>query len=207
MEENRFTRAYQEFKREKEQQTQQQIEKKYENISHNRNRFACLVEDRSPSVRVSTQDNRFACLLDNYSKPYTNYSPTYSNATYISRPRTEIKPLPPVKKPTPPPPLTFDSTYHFPDLVKNTENKSADVAVEKPKLKKATIVETVKIQKGVAYTSISFKDGKYIQKDIYEDGTTAGDEKAPLVIKKPIYSSWASVLKPKINQVVYYEED
>lgn len=203
MNENRFTRVYQEYKREQEQQ-------RFENDQYNRNRFACLVEDRLPPVR-NQDGGRFGCLLDNYSKPYTNYSPSYSNATYISRPRPEVKPLPPVKVPTPPPPMTFDSAYHFPDLVKKTEEKpKPKVDEEKPKLQKAVIISQVKIKKEPTFTSISIKDGKYVQKDLYEDGTYVDndeEDKAPIVIKKPIYSSWASVLKPKINQVVYYEED
>jgi hypothetical protein len=44
-------------------------------------------------------------------------------------------------------------------------------------------------------TMMCFKDGKVVSKEVYEDGTDLPDDNVPVIIKRPKYTSWASVLK------------
>jgi hypothetical protein len=61
---------------------------------------------------------------------------------------------------------------------------------------------------------LSYKDGKVTKKEMYEDGTEVTEDK-PVIIKKPTYTSWASVLKkqepvlepPELPPYTYYNED
>jgi hypothetical protein len=220
MEENRFKKCYQDYRLEKQQESNAN--------DHNKDRFACLLEHRVHQGKPPAATNRFACLIDDdygqsrYNQQWDRPRPPLNT---IIRPRSEI-----VWAPKPPPPLTIDSKFHFPDLVKSNtvpEKVSIEQLVEKLskksdespvklveqinedqfKLQKAVIVSRVQIKREPTYAALSMKNGKLVVKDIYEDGTFAEEEKPPIIIKKPIYSSWAAVLKPKLNQIVYYKEE
>jgi hypothetical protein len=225
MEENRFLRAYQEHKREKEQ-----------NSPNYNNRFACLKEDQrlkpdagrfdclkgdnyvsNQDVRVRDSDNRFACLASDGYQSYPRQEP--QRVHYLPRPepresvnsqmrryREERKVIEPPK----PPVFSFESNYHFPELGKKddtTKEPPKAVKLPEPKAPKEMIVNTVMvpIQKPTM-TVMSLKGGKLISKEVFEDGTEV-PESGIVMIKKPNYSSWASVLKPESKETIFYDLD
>jgi hypothetical protein len=197
--------------------------------SRDAGRFECL---RGPS-NYSNQDtrvidresNRFSCLA---SDEYQSYPRQESRVTYLPRPeprmsaneqarryKEEKKMLPP-----PPPPMTFESEYHFPELGKEqqapTNSKMPKPAkeVKLPESKPAIdmivnpIILPVKKEKVLI---LSYKDGKISQKEMYQDGTDISED-TPVIIKKPVYTSWASVLKkpepkPEPELHSYYDQD
>jgi hypothetical protein len=113
-----------------------------------------------------------------------------------------------IKKPVAPPPppvFSFESNFHFPELGKTPEaptnskmpKPKEEVKLPEPKQPKEIITNTVIIPiKKKTMTLISLEKGKYVQKEVFEDGTDI-PESGIVMIKKPNYSSWASVLKPE----------
>ncbi len=238
MEENRFLRAYQEHKREKEQGA---IKPDYDN------RFSCLRESRLPPVKQGAgrfeclrgdnyisfpesqdtrvnggENNRFACLAgDDYqSRPRQPERVTYlprpepreSVNTQMKRYVEEKKALEP-PKPPPAPTFSFESNYHFPELGKTQEAPSlskmpkpkAEVKLPEPKQPKDMIVTPIVVPvKMKTMTLMCFKNGKLESKEVYEDGTEV-PESGLVVLKKPNYTSWASVLKPESKETVIYD--
>lgn len=244
MEENRFLRAYQEHKREKEQaihatQDYNRFECLRENrtpIRQNAGRFECLRDENytnntNNTIHRSTEpNNRFNCLVDS---GYQSYSSGYNqniqnqNISYLPRieynrpePKesvnTRMRRLQAEKKASLPPPepeFSIDSNYHFPELGKNQEMPSLskmpkpkpEIKLPEPKPLKEMIVKPIAIQnKRETITMISYKNGKLVTKEVYEDGSDI-PENGMTILKKPIYSSWASVIKPKPIQS--YDED
>jgi hypothetical protein len=234
MDDNRFTRAYLDHKREKEQ------------ASRGDNRFSCLRENNQTPIKkdagrfeclrgeinsVSHQDvrinpnNRFSCLVDD---SYQSYSRPAENISYLPRvqyqrpePRESInermkkyqeeKKTIAASKPPPPPVFSFESGYHFPELGKSQEIPS-NSKIPKPKIEvklpeakhaKEMIVNTVIIpDKRHTMTVMCFKNGKLETKEVYEDGSNVPEE-GPVILKKPVYTSWASVLKPELKEKTY----
>lgn len=232
MEDNRFTRAYLEHKREKQR----------EQCSNYDNRFSCLRDSVPSPVKkdagrfeclrgeinsVSHQDvrtnpnNRFSCLVD---ESYQSYSRPVENISYLPRvqyqrsePRESVnermkryqeeKKTVEASKPPPPPVFSFESGYHFPELGKPQEAPSnskmpkpkVEVKLPEPKAPKEMIVNTVVVpDKRHTMTIMCFRNGKLETKEVYEDGSDVPQE-GPVVLKKPTYTSWASVLKPESN--------
>ena len=106
----------------------------------------------------------------------------------------------------------FESEYHFPELGKKTEadkkeEPKKEIKLPEPKAPKEMIVNPVivPIQKATM-TVMSFKNGKLQSREIFEDGTEI-PESGIVMIKKPNYSSWASVLKPELKETIYYDMD
>jgi hypothetical protein len=243
MEDNRFLRAYQEHKIEKEQ---------LQNYSRETNtRFDCLIENRSPpirqdggrfdclrenrnqyiredsgrfdclrgdltysnqDIRVTRESNRFSCLTDN---DYRSTPRQQERITYLPKPEpkesvnaqmrryVEEKRAKEATRPPPPPVFSVESNYHFPELGKTPElsNQSKmpkpkpEVKLPEPKAQKEMIVNTIIIpDKRKTMTLMCFKDGKLESKEVYEDGSEV-PETGTVVLKKPIYNSWASVIK------------
>jgi hypothetical protein len=238
-EDNRFTRAYIEHKREK------QIE--HVKPDYN-NRFACLKENNAPIRRDAGRfeclrgdvninpsesqdsrfDNRFSCLAsDGYqSYPREEY---VSKPVYLPRPepresvnsrmkryQEEERIKKPITQVAPPPPVfSFESNFHFPELGKtpdvptNSKMPQApkEVKLPEPKAPKEMITHSVIIPiKKKTMTLISLEKGKYVQKEVFEDGTDI-PESGIVMVKKPNYSSWASVLKPEMTETIYYDLD
>jgi hypothetical protein len=230
MEDNRFMRVYNEFKKEQEGL-------KYSRVEPN-NRFSCLVENNN---NISKKEpNRFECLVDrNYeSYPRSGYSETtylprvsesrptlnenysrngYSGTTTylprVSEPRESVNERmkrykeEQAKKPPPPPEFSINSDYHFPELVQKIP------VMDKPKMpeasvKKEMIVNEVIIKKTQSIlTSLCWHNGKLVKKEIYEDGTEVSEDNPRVILKKPVYSSWASAVKSEVNNIVYNNMD
>lgn len=223
MEDNRFLRAYQEHKREKEQEKQ--------NLG---NRFECLRETRAPPIRESAgrfeclrgpintseqdvrvrnqENNRFSCLVDSN---YNSHPVREERVTYLPRPEpresvnTQMRRIQEEKRaiaaarPPPPPVFSFESNYHFPELGKTQEVPSnskmpkptPEVKLPESKLPKEMIVKPVVVRDTrKTMTLMCFSNGKLVQREVYEDGTEIPEE-GTVVLKKPTYTSWASVIK------------
>jgi hypothetical protein len=232
MEENRFLRAYQEHKREKEQ---------LQNYRESNNRFDCLRETRVTPIResagrfeclrsseqdvrvISQENNRFNCLVDN---SYRSHPVREERITYLPRPdvresiNTKMRHLQEEKraiaatKPPPPPVFSFESNYHFPELGKEQEIPSnskmprlkPEIKIPESNLSKEMIVSPIIIRdKRNTMTLMSFSNGKLVTKEVYEDGTEIPEE-GKIILKKPTYTSWASVIKKDENEI-YYETE
>lgn len=187
-------------------------------------RFECLRGDTyinpsdSQDTRVNREPNRFSCLADDgyQSYPREEY---ISKPVYLPRPepRESVnsrmkryqeeerikKPITPVAPP--PPVFSFESSFHFPELGKTPEaptnskmpKPKEEVKLPEPKQPKEIITNPVIIPiKKKTMTLISLEKGKYVQKEVFEDGSDI-PETGIVMIKKPNYSSWASVLKPE----------
>jgi hypothetical protein len=212
MEENRFLRVYQEHKKEKEQ------------ISQNyNNRFECLRENRLPiresagrfeclrnttasekDIRIENRDgnNRFSCLVDN---DYRSHQAP-ERVTYLPRPEpresvnAQARRLKEDKKPVIPK-LSFESEYHFPELSKSNDGNSKPKSEVKLPEPKEMIVNHIFVpDKRETITMLCFRNGKVVSKDVYEDGADIPKE-GMVVLKKPIYTSWASVIKKDTNEI------
>lgn len=238
MTENRFERAYQEYKREKEQ------------LRIPNNRFDCLrgTPLHPPPIRESA--GRFECLVDDYyprsepvRAPPTVYlprpgppksAPEPSKATqepvnlpkpeppkqivtYLPRPDPPKSEPPPAVKPEPwrrggakkkEEPVN-DINFHFPALgCKQGELPKSEIKLPESRAPAEMIVKPIVVPSNkVVMTMMCFRNGKVVSKEVYEDGTDLPEDSAPVIIKLPKYTSWASVLKKDEGQVVYYNEE
>ena len=111
--------------------------------------------------------------------------------------------------------MTFESDYHFPELGQAPKMPSksqlpkAAVEIKTPELKPQLemIVNPIVIpRKKETMTLMSFKAGKIVQREVYEDGTDI-PETGIAIVKKRDYSSWASLLKPAKAEIVYYDTE
>jgi hypothetical protein len=216
MEDNRFLRAYKEHKKEQERE-REAIKPIYNNrfeclrepplerpIRDTNNRFECLRENIIPQ-----KDCRFNCLLDDgYQRqpirepiraPIRRPEPRESINAKMNQYRNEKKIITPAK-----PKLSVESEFHFPELVKINENtKSNENNSQKinslPESK--MIVNSIIVpNKTKVSTVVSINNGKVISRDVYEYSTDTNI----VMVKKPNYNSWASVLKEERNETVYY---
>ena len=221
MEENRFLRVYQEHKLEKEQLSQ-----KYNNrfeclrethrqpVREINNRFECLRGDykSEQDVRINNQEsNRFNCLAGNTynSTPIRreeriSFLPQgeakESVNTRMKREQEERKRLGISRQLKPV--FSVDSDYHFPELSTSLQQKP-EIKLLESKLQKAMIVNSIVVKDTRKITTVMiFRDGKVVAKDVYDDGTEVVD-KNTIILKKPTYTSWASVLKPNTDEVHY----
>lgn len=240
MEENRFKRVYLEHQREKQLERSSVVSNynnrfsclKDNNVAPPRSdagRFECLrgsLNHSEQDIRIVNQEsNRFSCLASENYERYPRQE--IQRTTYLPRPepresvneraRRYQEEKKTVSTP-PPPPMTFQSDYHFPELGKEQEvltNSKLPKPAKEVKLpeQKAPInmivnpiIAPVKKDKVLI---LSFKDGKVTQKEMYDDGTEIM-EAAPIIIKKPTYTSWASVLKksePEPEPIINYDQD
>ena len=214
MEDNRFKRAYQEYQREKEA------------LRNNTGRFECLRSDNYVCYSQGRDFNRFSEKNDTIYLPRETFGrkpvelakpvePVLAPpVVYLPRPTPKVETqvvgvVEPwrhrsaVQRPAVTPVVTFDSNYHFPELLKGNPNKNIII----PESKKEMITKTViiPIQKPTM-TLLSFENGKVRQREVFEDGTEV-PETGIVIIKKPNYSSWASVLKPETTETIYYDLD
>jgi hypothetical protein len=202
----------------------------YNISSENRNnRFNCLRDDYNiHSENISNRNSRFACLIEdnkyNYNRSRCNTYPLdreYNYETKIKEPDKLIRPdrlaqpsrhiennyyrsrgysedvrVVPVKKPE----VSIDSTYHFPEL------NTTKIITPKKEMIVNNIIIPVKHTEVMTVISMdkSNKDnkGKLQIKDVYEDGSSINSP-PKVIIKKPEYNSWASVLKP--SEVIYHD--
>jgi hypothetical protein len=238
MNDNRFERAYREYKQEKEQLSRY-------------NRFECLrgAPLQPPPIRESA--GRFDCLVDdNY--PRHSSTPVRDTVVYLPRPeppRQEPprpaqsqpdylpKPDPPKESvtylPRPAPSTKVESTptvkpepwrrgqakkdtepvkdinYHFPALgCTRGELPKTEIKLPESRAPLEMIVKPIVVPNNKkVLTMMFFKDGKVVSKEVYEDGTELPDNNLPVIIKKPKYTSWASVLKKEDGEVVYYDAE
>ena len=193
MDDNRFFRAYLDYKKEKEERE----------LSNNR--FRCLIEDRCQPPLCSDQDNRFSCLIDDnyralraayqsrsnayqsrssgyqsHSNAYQSRSTAYQSRSTINNSQTHAH-----KTINKKPPFLLNTNYYFPKLPNelNTESKKEIV------MAKAVITDPNEI-----LTSITMKSGKLITKEVYKDGTeVSSNNNIKYIIKT--YDSWADVAK------------
>lgn len=238
MTENRFERAYQEYKREKEQ------------LRIPNNRFDCLKNAplQPPLPRESA--GRFECLVDDYyprgepvRAPTTVYLPrpgppktapeppkAITETTYLPKPEPPKqtvtylpRPEPPKSDPTPavkPEPWrrggakkkeepVNDINFHFPALgCKQGELPKAEIKLPESRAPAEMIVKPVVVpNKKPIMTLLCYRDGKMVSREVYEDGTELPEDNAPVIIKRPKYTSWASVLKKNEGEIVYYDEE
>jgi hypothetical protein len=226
MEENRFLRTYQEHKREKEQLNYRESNNRFDCLRENRNppvrqdagRFECLRGNTSYSNQDLREPNRFSCLASDDYQSYPRQQervlrpePRESVNTQMKRYIEEKRAKEPVKPTIPP--LTFESNYHFPELGSTPEELTLskmpkpkpEVKLPEPKAPKEMIVNTILVpDKRKTMTLMCFKNGKLESKEVYEDGTEV-PEKGLVVLKKPNYSSWASVIKSQSVETTLYE--
>jgi hypothetical protein len=129
--------------------------------------------------------------------------------TYLPRPEpresinTQMQRLK-ASRPPPKPALTFESEYHFPELIK--PQNIPEIKLPEQKQKEMIVNAVIVPIKKKTLTVYSFEKGKVITKDVYEDGTDV-IEPGVVMVKKPNYNSWASVLKEEKNEVVYYDKE
>jgi hypothetical protein len=227
MEDNRFLRTYQEHKREKEQNKLpvRDIDNRFECLRDKPiqrstdNRFECLRgnvninPNESQDERINQDtNNRFSCLADDtYRNQPVKSAP--SNITYLPRPEpresvnSQMRRLREEKKVQQPkrPVFSYESEFHFPELGKSADTPvKTEIKLPEPK---AMIVNTVVVPiNKPTMTVFSFINGKMVTKEIYEDGSDAV-ESGVVMVKKPNYSSWASVLKKEKNETIYYDKE
>jgi hypothetical protein len=231
MEDNRFLKVYQEYKREKQESRNYETTNRFDCLREpppirEKNRFDCLreppiirEENRFDCLRntvsISNQDsrvvdknNRFSCLIDN--DYISNNQPKIQErtVTYLPRPEPRASINETMKKykeekranlPPPKPVFSFESEYHFPELTTNNI-PTKEIKLPEPVAKKEMIVNTEILQiNRKIITCMSFQNGKVITKEVYEDGTDVipGND---IIIKKPQYSTWASVLKKNTDE-------
>lgn len=232
MTENRFERAYQEYKREREQ-ISTRVSSRFDclrseplrppQIRQSAGRFECLADDYYPRQVAPVQDTIVYLPKPEPTKPVQN-QPTYlpkpeapkpiqSQPVYLPRPepQTKVETTPAVKvepwrrgqakKPTEP---VNDINYHFPALG-CTRGELPRAEIKLPESKEMIVKPIVVPNNKKVLTMMSFKDGKVVSKEVYEDGTELPDDNLPVIIKKPKYTSWASVLKKDEEEVVYYD--
>jgi hypothetical protein len=134
--------------------------------------------------------------------PKNNYTPTYESRSIpkesvntLNRRRLEEKQN---KIKNEPLALSFDSTYHFPELCKlkqtsltKTKPKEDIIISSMSTVVTLPVITSIKNKKIV--TKLCFKDGQTCEKDIFEDGTDINDTSSNIVIRH--YNSWASALK------------
>ena len=232
MDDNRFRRVYLENKREKELECG--ITPDYNNrfqclkgnnsepdinAVRNAGRFECLRGDNYVSYptnqnsRMNTsENNRFSCLVENnYQRyPQREYG---TRASYLSKQTFVEEHKRIVNRPPSPPPMTFESEYHFPELgqepkpLSNSQWPKLEIKTPelKPQRQQEMIMKPIPIKKETM-TVLSLKAGKLVQKEVYEDGTEI-PETGIIMIKKPNYSSWAALLKPEKTEIIYYHTE
>jgi hypothetical protein len=236
MEENRFLRAYQEHKKEKEQAITPNYDNRFQCLrtsypvreNDGGGRFECLKSDNyvsypsSQDVRTGRdQNNRFACLA---SDGYQSYPRQPERVHYLPRPEpresinTQMRRYQDERKASLPPPpkppvFSFESEFHFPELGKTPEPPSnskmpkpkEEIKLPEPKPPKEMIVKPVLVPiEKKTMTLLKFSGNKVVTTEVYEDGTDI-PETGIVMVKKPNYSSWASVLKPESTETVYYD--
>jgi hypothetical protein len=200
IDDNRFMRVYLEHQYEK------QLSRGL--ITPENDRFACLKGDNH--LRNA---GRFECLRgDNHQKP--DYGSRRTRLLSITQTRSvnsqthtkeDALKLPPISLNTNEvkeakeakeekiaitnelkPVFSVQSDYHFPNLCKTEK-----IPNQKEMIVNSIVVIPIKKE---IITHIGFKNGKAIIKDFYEDGSDISQTR---IVKKPVYTSWASVLKPK----------
>ena len=208
---NRFTRVYNEYQLEKRTQREECVIPDYDN------RFACLKDP--PVVRGDAgrfeclrSDNRFDCLVnDSYNRPQRNYrqservrAPYESVNERMKRYKEENRGANKEDRKntkTISTPLPFDNKIDFPELgssaigcsIKATldyklpESNLPEIVL--PEARSLLVASNKKIM-----TSLTLQNGKLIEKEVYEDGSEI-PEIGNYIVKKPVYNSWASVLK------------
>jgi hypothetical protein len=188
----------------------------YSPVNYRENtKFECLVDEyypRSEPVRVPT------VYLPKPEPPVIYLPKPEPPVIYLPKPpKTDtVMPKPPLQqqlKPEPwrrgqakkEPEVVGDINFHFPALgcvrgevpkstIKLPESRAPSEMIVKP-----IVVPTNKS----VMTVLSFKGGKVTSKDVYEDGTDLPEDQAPVIIKRPAYTSWASVLRKDKGDVVY----
>jgi hypothetical protein len=213
METNRFLLAYKEFKEEKEREQQFITQQKgnnrfaclrgdYRPQTESGRRFECLLDKKSNSNYIDSQSTVTVYLSTSYNTNFNKYENTIksksSQPTYLASPEDKQKlDWQPSKEKyrSPclgPPVFSFESNFHFPDLC-DISKKSDQITL--PPTKKEMIVNPVITPvKKDTFTVLSRKDGKLTQKEVFIDGTPV-TEQSVVIVKKPVYTSWASVLK------------
>lgn len=227
MEENRFLRVYQDYKKEKELE-RNSIRPTYNNRfdclkndtiqRESNNRFECLRENSNINSKIQTEPikhqdhNRFSCLMDDYKNNSVAETSIYNssrNINYLPKPEIResineqmrrFKEENKVIRLSRKPNFSFESNYHFPELC-----KSDNIHSESEKKQKEMFVNTtiVPINKKIT-TRLSYENGKLVSKDVYEDGSSI--EPGIVMVKKSNYTSWASVIKDEKNEIIYYDK-
>lgn len=233
MEENRFLRVYQDHKREKERERVEfRCDSRFECLRNTPirreidNRFECLRENIKdiPNEKPHRDlNNRFSCLIDDeYRNEPVRIAPVRiapvrtesANITYLPRPEpkesinTQMKRLREEKKAMQPskPAFSFESEYHFPELNNAPKQEKPEIKLPESKQKEMIVTPTILPIKKKTMTVFSFTNGKMLTKEVYEDGTDT-IEAGVVLVKKPNYSSWASVLKEEKNEIIYYDKE
>jgi hypothetical protein len=94
------------------------------------------------------------------------------------------------------PALTVESGYHFPELGTLPEVPSK---MPKPPKDMITTPIIIPVKKETTLLSLKLDKGKLVS------NASSFEEEQKVIVKKPTYNSWASVLKPKSSENVSYE--
>ena len=204
-------------------------------IRQSAGRFECLVDDyypRSEPVRAPTvylpkpeppKPVQEPVYLPKPEPPKQEIvylpkpEPPKHSTTYLPRPEPPKSAPTPTIKPEPwrrgqakkkEEPVN-DINFHFPALgCKQGELPKSAIKLPESKAPLEMIVKPVIVpNKNKLLTVISLKDGKFTSRDVYEDGIEVPEDTPPVIIKRPAYTSWASVLKKQEGDVVYYDVD
>jgi hypothetical protein len=183
------------------------------------NRFSCLADDDYKNR--SRQSERITYLPRSEPERIMPRSEP-ERVVYLPRPEpresvnTQMKKYVEEKKALKPstPVFSFESNYHFPELNKTPETPALsnmpktipELKLPEPKPLKDMIVTPIVIPNRKKISTVMFfKNGKLESKDVYDDDGTDVTENNLVILKRPTYTSWASVLKPESNDKVDYE--
>jgi hypothetical protein len=146
---------------------------------------------------------------DAYNRLYSvpnNYNTSHKKITYLPKPAS-VNTI----NTNNPPVFSFNSNYHFPELAKTLNNSSfanipkSPIKLPEPAPQKEMIVNPIVIPDTHRIMTLMYvKDGKLETKDVFEDGTEVS-KNGTLTIKKPKYTSWASVLKSESIETIVYD--
>lgn len=194
MEENRFLRVYQEYKKEKEEKEQEYKRGKEDFNKNYDNRFECLKESR-PDIK---EVNRFECLRDKSIRKHDirviNFDDMNKfNCLIDKNTKTDIKEEKVHYLPRHSP---LETNIHFPSITSNNSIRTSN------KLKEMIVNPILVKDERRTMTMIAFKDGKVSVRDMYEDGSDVLTTPVT-IIKKPVYSSWKSVITKDDSQIHY----
>ena len=177
---NRFLKAYEEYKHEKN-----------ENLTKNAGRYDAFNSNkrRDPINQYNTVNNDNRNYENIPDRRYRNYDSTRHHTNKYQSVNTRVNQYFENK-------LNIKNKNHFPNLNNTYDTPQKSYSIPQSNKKKEMIVRPmVQHRKDKILTSLCIKDGKLVQTKVFDDGTPVPSNDG-VIIKKPIYTSWAAVLKP-----------
>jgi hypothetical protein len=191
-------------------------------IRESAGRFECLVDDYYPRWEPERAPVRDTIVyLPKPGPPKPPPGPPKESVTYLPKPEPPKESVTYLPKPEPPTliepteakpkaepwrrsgqhkkkeEVVGDINYHFPVLgCSRGELPKSEIKLPESRAPAEMIVKPIVIPTNKkVMTMMCFRDGKVVSKEVYEDGTDLPDDNLPVIIKRPKYTSWASVLR------------